>query len=114
MEPSRGDADHLERMAIERDGPAYRTGGAPVTRLPEVVAEHCKGRAAAVIVGRHQKSACGRAQSQRAEQVAADEEAVDIPHRTAARQIESFRAPGEGAGEYILMVADLFPDRVGD
>jgi hypothetical protein len=41
-------------------------------------------------------------------------EVVDIPHRTAAQEIEGFRAPGEGAVKYILTVADLFPERVGD
>src|SRR5437773_942278 len=43
----------------------------------------------------------------------ADEKALSKPNIAAGSEAETVTAPGENAGEHVLLVAEFFPDRIG-
>jgi hypothetical protein len=113
----RGDADDCEGMAVERDRPSEHGGVAAVFAAPERVAEHRDRPVLAalplvVLVG--EGPADDRADAQDVEEAAAREQAGDLARLAAGVQVEARRADGEDAAEEVLVIAQVFPLRVGE
>ena len=104
-------------MAVERKGFSDRRRAGAVGALPEAVAEHGDGRAAADVVRGLQQAAGGGREAEAAEEAAAHPGAGNPPRLAARREVEHRLAAagtGEGAGEEVFAVAQLLPDRVGE
>ena len=67
----------------------------------------------ALVVGSCDQAPGGGAKFQSLKEVAAHPEPVRIVNGSALRQVKAIIAPNEDPGENILLVAHLFPDRIG-
>ncbi len=109
-----GHANHVERMAVEIDGPTNDRRIAAVLLLPERMTQHnAGGRTALLIVRRSEHAADVRAYAERLEEIAADPQALRRSGLAAAGQVERHRAPGQQLGKGLLPLAHGAPQRFG-
>jgi hypothetical protein len=100
---------------VEHDLAADYAGIAVVFVLPEGVTDHGGlGAAAAAVVVGCQKAADERLDLENSEEVAANVHAVGVAGLSDGGEIELAFGPREDARKAFLMIADLFPLRVGD
>src|ERR1700735_4523932 len=105
-------ANHRKGMAVELNLRADRASRAAVMLLPESVAQDRRAATSARVVGRVEKPAEQRLNSERREISPAGVEPVEVLNFSAVGEIELLGKPGQNAGENILVVAQLLPNRV--
>src|SRR4029077_13836708 len=82
--------------------------------LPEGIADHGARQATtAAIVGSGEYAGHPGPHTEYLEKIAADEKALSKPTFAAGSEAETITAPGENAGEHVLLVVEFFPDRIG-
>jgi len=109
----RRDADDLKRVAVQRDWLADDGWIAPVLCFPEAVTQHRPPRIAArsiVAFAEHTPGLCTH--PERAEEVAADENAVNFACLTARAEIPRGNAKREHLRECLLLSAQGLPQRL--
>src|SRR5882724_3656795 len=105
--------DYFYRLGIQRKVRTDRRRRTSKFALPKSITDDRYGSTPAPVIVRGNNAAQQRTHSERAKVIAGHPDAVGRPRSAAFRQIELRIAPGEDAGERLLMVADLLPDRVG-
>src|SRR5579864_7197263 len=82
--------------------------------MPETIADDCaRRRTSARVIGGSEQAAGDRLDTQHAKKIAAHPQATSVARFAAGGQVEPGATPGKNAGESLLMIADLFPERVG-
>lgn len=99
-------------MSVEFDGPLEYICVAAHVALPEAVAHDGTWRAAtaAIILGREHASP-QRPDAEDVEEVSADEQSASAQSAVAI-DVQVRAGPGQHAGEHVLMIAKLFPERI--
>src|SRR5919198_727702 len=112
-ESTPGNADDLERMAIERHGFSDDRWIAAVLPLPEGVSKYGGWRTAtgSIILRRQQTSEVWR-DGEHVEEVAAHPQTLDKARLAACGQIHRVRAPGKHSRERLLAPAEFLPQGV--
>ena len=111
----RRDADDRERNTFDVERPPDDAVGSFEPPLPQPVADDSDGAvwtAATSVVGRRECAAEERANTQRREEVAADDEAVDRLRLAVGCQVDTLRRPRDRAVECVGALAEAIPHRV--
>jgi hypothetical protein len=115
IETWRRDAEHFERIAIERQALANHrrvTGKVP---LPERVADVCRRRGATrLVILRTKQPAENWLNTEDMKEIAADPDALCITNFPASGKIESLVGPDGDVGESLLALEDLLPHGKGE
>src|SRR5258708_4868011 len=101
-------------MMIERYRTADGALGPGEMLLPESVAQNSDTLASALILLRGGQAPGRRMDVQRAEVVSTHKQTVRVLDRTSAGEIKARVTPSENTGENILMIPNLFPERIGE
>ena len=108
----RRDADDRERNALDDKRRPDDTGGSSEAPLPQPIADDgdgAVGTAATPVVGGGECAAEERGDTERREEVAADDQAVDRLRLAVGRQIDALRRPRDGAVERLGAVGGSDP-----
>jgi hypothetical protein len=101
-------------MAVERNRLPDNIRAPSVGPLPKIVAQNGCSGASSFIVGCGQRSAKHRVDAERFEILTADPASLDVANFPTGREIVARPAVGEKGRKYILSVADLLPERIGE
>ena len=117
LEPGRRHADDGERVPVQPDGLANDIGVASEMVFPETVADdrdRSRMPAAMHIVSGREDAPAHGGHAEDVKEIAADPQAFREMAFAARGQIETIPAEGQGSRESLLVIAQLFPDRVGE
>ena len=112
-EARRRHSNHLERDAVQCDLATDGTGRSAVMAFPESMTDHRPRRATALVVGGRKQAAGHRVDPQSPKEIAAHPDAIHHARHSRPGEVERIGTPREGAGENVLAVAHLLPQRIG-
>src|SRR5690242_9600772 len=99
---------------IERDRAADDILSTSEVILPKTIAQDSHTGAAATVIVGHDKTAGGRANTESIEVTTAGKNPVRVADFAALSKIKLRGTPGKNTGKNILMISELFPERISE